>query len=338
MALAACGCFGGGDKSRSSSKSRFGSKGGKEVAGNKKQKQKQGKNQPKARPADYQDLTPEVSMRQGYDRLKETETMQLRVVEEMRNALAQGEEAMRLEENKLAQIQRKISDYEVAMQRYTPPSGPRPGRAAQPPRREDHDIVAASMYSDPRGQRPDSRAVATRSPGYDSRGQRPDDRREYAPRTAPAHYDGGYDRRPASYAGPQENRYPGREETLYDPRANDYRGPRVNDYRSVPPQRREEPAYPANRDPRYDSRGSGWDAPGSLYSDAAPRQSTGMKNTLRPEPRLQAPAPVPMETSVPAAGATTQSRAPVRPPEPETPANHGSDEVFTPDLYLSGGR
>lgn len=330
-ALAACGCFGGGDGGGRSA--RFGKKNGNMAQKNQKNQKKAGKKQQPRKNAapDYSDMTPELSMRQGYDALKETETRQVRIVSEMRQALAQGEEAIQIEERKLAQIRTKIADFEVAMGRYNgPQGGGRPAGNRPARRNEEQSVVPASFYTDTRSAGPDSRARVPHPSSYANR-----------PAPAPAGYaDGGYERRQASYQQPRDDRYAGREETLYDSRGG-YREPQL-------PARRDNyaPGYqsqpqPQPREQRYAPAGNGWEAPGRLYSDAQPRpgRAAPVANTLRPEPRIAAPASLNMDVSVPAAGATTQPRQQVRPAEqPEARAEYPSDEVFTPDLYLSGGR
>lgn len=326
LSVAACGCFGrGGDGKTASRGGRFGKK-------EKQTASRKGRKQPAKRGQyDFAEYTPDSSLSRDVAMLKEHEAKQVQLLKQMAMALDQNREVMRKEEEKLAQIRGKIDEYELAM-RSGPGSAPR-GRGL--PSRDG--VVADSMYAgyaDARPRRDVERAPQSRQGGYAPQPAsyrpagrdyaRQPERREYR-EPAPAYRD--------------ERRY---EETLYDPRAAGM-PQRQPEYRQVS----QNPRPPAPREQYYEAppaRQNAWEPSDSLYSNAASRPASPVKNTLRPEPRLERPAPVRVEESLPAAGASVQPRQQsLRPPAAETrqlaPAASASDEdVFTPDMYLSGGR
>lgn len=332
LSLASAGCFGrgGGDSaSASPSKSRFGlrkkntataSKSGGRAKGRTTTSRNSGSVAMAS--ADLDGISPEGSMKRDLERLKERERKQEQTVAEMRNALAQGEQMVVKEEQKLHEIRGQVKEFELAMRRYdSGPSSSPSGRAQSTrvmasARSSDEDyVVPASMYADPRSSRTSGRR-------YQQADYGPQEREGQA-----------RENRYASYEQPRNQREQyGREEVLYDGR-ND-RQPQ----RAAPPQatRRNYDYQPA---PRPQSQNGGmsrpeddeWIPQGGLFSSSArptdaPPLQRSRQGGLRPEPAPQGqrqPAPAP---------------APARNPQPRPVGGEYEEEVFSPDMYLRGGR
>ncbi len=73
-------------------------------------------------------LSPETSMERDLKRLRASETAQLKRVEELRGNIDQRSDLIRREEEKLADLQKRIEDYDVALQRYDMAARARPPR------------------------------------------------------------------------------------------------------------------------------------------------------------------------------------------------------------------
>lgn len=313
LAALVSGCFGGGgDSSRTASKGRFGTK----DAAAKKQTAQRGR----AQPSDLNEINPETSMRQGYEILKEREAQQMRVVQEMRQAIAQGEDAVRREQIKLDGIRSQLAEFDLAMRRYEDAPRQRPAYGA--PTRGD--VVPTSMYAERGAPRPESRS---REPRAERASYQPDPRASRDPR-------------PREYAPPRDDRPAAREQVLYNPQDR-------REYDRAAPDPRGDPRY--RQDPYpvsgQESGAGGWETPGNLYggSNAQPGPRPAHRNTLRPEPvrtaaPVQAPRPAPeaaLRPGTPPPPAPAQRQAPQEP----APRTSGTDDdVFTPDLYLSGNR
>lgn len=340
-AVVACGCFGGGGGGGGRTASRGGrftmGRKQKEVASNDARGKKAQRQNIKA--SDTGPMSPEGSIQRDLALLKEREKSQEKVVKEMRAALNQGEGVVEKEELKLQEIRDQIARFDSAARQYEMASGRSRGNDAR------SQVVPASMYldqPDPRDQR-NFRADRGAPPNPYERSSverasyRPD------PRDGYDRGDDGYGRRdnPYSRNDSRQDSYGGREEVLYNPQAQ----------RAEPPRGRAPDGFNENRyndGPRQDqygrpqaSRNDGWEPSDRLFSSSnsnAPARPAAMVNTLNPERKRTAQVDRNDDRPAPAAGATTRPRAAQARPEPQSRDDEGTDEVFTPDLYLSGGR
>lgn len=340
MALTACGCFGGGGGGGGG---RTASRGGRFSPERKEtQVARGGKSNNRRVSAETESLSPEGSMQRDLARLHDREKAQVKVVKEMRDALSQGEDVIVREERKLDEIRTQIARFDSAMRNQEMASAGRRGRPAPAASTSRNGVVPASMYVDNDRDRHD--------PSYARAERAPAPSRDRA-RVEPASYrrdDYARDTRDSRDSRNNNDRAPSRndrDEVLYNPMAardepsRSYGG--MNEARNQPQQRRS-------------SQEKEWVASESLFTESAPRSAPTYRdaqtyrsnapvsnNTLRPMPAQQkvsaAPEPA-KQVSVPAAGASTQPRQPAPSRQESLERHSGDDEVFTPDLYLSGGR
>ncbi len=93
---------------------------------------------------DLGNLNPETSMERDLKRLQASETAQLKRVEELRGSLGQRSDLIRREEEKLADIQKRIGDYDTALQRYDMAARARPPREFG----GENAVVPEEMFQD----------------------------------------------------------------------------------------------------------------------------------------------------------------------------------------------
>lgn len=324
-ALTACGCFGGGDgnvSSRGSGGNRFFKKKDGATASRSGGRGRKGAKNARANDGKIEDLSPENSMKRDLAVLRDRERAQVKVVKDMRGALVEGEDVVIREEQKLDEIRNQIARYDMAIndRGYAGARNARGGRAAARPAPSGGNVMPASMYTDEdngggRSRYADRHDPAPRRGRVEPASYRTGEREERAPARGPA-------RRPA-YESNDDGPYSSRDRgapSRYDSRPS-----------------REEPARGGREE---------WSPDGNLFSSAdsgfAVRRAPAGGNALRPEP-LRRAAPrqeveEPQRVSVPAAGASVRPRKPAQQPEPPARSESMDEEVFTPDLYLSGGR
>ena len=268
---------------------------------------------------DLDNLSPEMSMQRDLERLREREKSQAKVVKEMRGALSQGEGVVEKEEQKLTEIRGQIAEYDNTMRRYGTASAGAPARGGD--RRAE--VAAATMRTDDRNVsntrgRNESHAVpasaARDGDGYSAM------RAGYTP--------GGSGGEEVLYSAPtaparQVQTASGGGEFESSP----FAGARAG--RSQTPAPAPMPSSASQQ--RVDDDENIWNPPsGNLFSSNANSSIAPPLPKSRHDALKSAPARAP-QAAQPVAKASVK-------PTPAPMETFGSNDEFSPDLFLSGGR
>lgn len=140
MCLALTGCMGG--DSSEGKRGRTAQRGRLSVGRAKKTEMAKG-NRPKGA-GNIDDFSPEGSMERDLAQLRKREQAQEKMLTDMRGSLNQGSEHVRREEEKLAEIRRRINNYDTAINRYEMASKSRPPREAV----GEPSVVPREMFED----------------------------------------------------------------------------------------------------------------------------------------------------------------------------------------------
>lgn len=343
LCLASMGCFGGGDGGggkRMSSRGRFGLKKKRNAAASSRNKRRVG---------DVEQYSPEASMQRDLAQLKESEKNQVRMIKDMRSSLDQRSAQYQKEEEKLQDIRNRISSYDRAIQSQDLAAGDR--RPARPATVMAAASVAPREGGAPRNVRasysPDSPPAAPRQapprprPSVAREGETvlfdpndPEDRALMSPYatasapSAPSIPQAGFMASP--YEQPNDGWTPpttlfaksGRESgnfpppDLYARRANAIAERNAASGAEFPPVRTE------GTNQRISA--------GAPHVPAVqPMVSTQSMRVNQPAPPVD-PLPPPPSSFLPPPSSTSAA--------PAVPAASGEEEVFTPDLFLSGSR
>ncbi len=327
VALGVTGCLGGGDSGGGGRTARFG--------GGSKDKQTASATPRTPTAKELNATTPEASVQRELEKLKAQEKQQAKYVNEMRDALAKDSTAIQREENKLRDIRTQVEQFESAQQRYKQ--------------------ALAMDRQNGNGNNDYNGGMNARTAGYEA-GSQPVNRAasftsEYPPNSQPGGYQSAPQSNQPNYTQNDRNNYqnnhPGQpvrgEEVLYGGQPRSSLGGKSFSETPAPAVHRAPVSAPAHEDVV-------WDPPRELYSrnTSAPaaRQATQVQANRNVPQNLPDPATLyrPVQTSAPmpqpapvAAPAPSPMLAPPALPGPaaQKPAD---DEVFTPDIFLSGGR
>ncbi len=272
--------------------------------------------------AGLDDLSPEGSMQRDLAKLRERERTQAKTVDEMRSAMNQAEDMVMKEERKLEEIRTQIARYDRAMQGYEQASGN--GRS-------------------PRGREAPARAEYASAAPSDNQWANP-----YAGASNAGGEEVLYSNRSAVPMNPAPAQAP-RNLAVADRGGNEYAekpfaGATVTRSRAPSQIQAQAPATPAPAPaPRpqtqarhADEEESIWNPPSRLYADKAVQpKPVPTQQSVRPanpvaQPQAAARAPAPAAAPQPAKQAAPQMSV--------SGATFEDTEVFTPDLYLSGGK
>ena len=340
------GCMGGGG-SDSASKGRFSFRSkNKNSAKPKKKSSKDG---------ELGNLTPEASLKRDLALLEEQEKTQAKRVTDMRGDLAMGKTMVDKEEQKLAELRTQVSRYRDTMGGY----GGEPAQNRQPRQDAGGYEMASRQGAGGGGPQSPYGRRAQMAPGeemvYNGAGQ-PD---IYA--MAPSrgyendnsqrngygnNQDGGYQQPPSPYysaPAPVRQQAPGdvideryAEMGEYQP-TSPYMG-------AAPMARRQQQQRP--QQPQAYARQS---PPPQMQVPVPPQQRQQPPRMQQPQTRQQAPQQVQQQQQARKPQANIASPQPqgLRPTAQakrsgenvaKQPVSYGDDEVFSPDMYLSGGR
>lgn len=344
ISMTAVGCIGGGgDGGGRTARKRTGRKRSDAVASSSPKKSRN-----RAVSADSGEISLESSIKRDMDTLREKERKQAQTVEEMRRALNQGEDMVAKEEAKLGEIRAQIARYDGELRRFEQAS------LRGNPRHDNGDsVVASSMYTQPArapgrnfapadaarqypqnyaqseyngyGQPMPNQGAAPRNQGYAANG--------YAPTNAPAGY-GAHNEEVLFNGGSYQAR--GIPPQVYAGNGYDMNGQPGR----VPMTQQPRPA--ASRRRTVDEESESWNPPSGLFSNSP--ATAGVPTLRRESPAGVAPASAPAPTreaapsrTEPQAGARQPMAAPQSAPAVRQD-EYADDEVFVPDLFLSGGR
>lgn len=254
--------------------------------------------------ANLDDLNPESSMQRDLAKLRERERSQVKVVEEMRTALDQGTDMVQKEERKLADIRSQIARYDNAVRGYQQSSHERAPGGRETQSRADYARTAPQNEALSSPYAVNANAEYHPNAGgeevlYNARNPIPMNQPAPAPRNT-ASRGGEYNEKPFAGATVTRARVP-------------------------------EPAIrpaPQAQAPAEDDELL-WNPPSRMYADRA----------VQPKPIATQGGLRPNGNAAPAPQAVAKAPAAKAAPAPAVaPAAFGDTEVFSPDLYLSGGR
>jgi hypothetical protein len=236
--------------------------------------------------------------------LRKKELEQAKIVGEMREALAQGEDVVLREEGKLREIRNRLASYSARTDDY----GARPVRY-NPDARPAADYEKQREYFQP------GRDMPSRPNGSQI------ERRDGGEREIVLYRGGGENR--AEYA--PGNNAPARDSREY----HENRPLADGNYR--------QPEYPANPGSRnIEDEEDLWNPPGSLYYGGG--EAIPVPRIRNAPPAAQSAAKPAERQSIPQAKAAIRSPIQAQPREAEGVAEFDPDAPFVPDLFLPGGR
>ncbi len=312
------------------------------------------------------DFSPEGSMERDLQALREREKIQERKIQELQGGLDQRNDLVRREQETLDEIRQRIDSYDTAIQRYEMAAQSRPPReiAGEPA------VVPAEMFEDRAAGATPARYHSDDSlPGSPFASPGRTTRTLYSAPAEPAYTDlpvREYRSAPPQSAAADDAYASEYETVIYAPQPAAEPAPRDNAIVITAPgngvpKPRKTAARDAGRAAGGETAAGGWEAPESLFAKTAtpsvpayPPADSGAESALDQAVRAQAaataaaPRPRVSAMTAPAAAKTPKSLPKTEFRRPEEPAARVAappaeaapsldDDVFTPDLFLSGG-